>query len=126
MKRLAVLLALLVAVPVFAQDRLEKPVSQTSTAAVVNVTFTLGAVGFLQDVLLYSQVTGIQTGTLYVINSTMGHTNYVAAWVFTNNSQSRLSSAWPVQFGDVIRTEFTASSLVSNNISSCWFKNVVK
>lgn len=107
-----------------AGDVLERPVTSTGTGATITVTFNTGSLGFLQDVVLISRMPHINTGTVYVVNSVLGHTNLVAAWVFTNNSQSRISSPWPVQQGDIVQVDFTASKTNVTESVTAWFKNV--
>jgi hypothetical protein len=125
MKRILGWLApLILTASVCAQDTLERPVTMTSTGPVVNVTFTQGSLGYIQDVFLISRWVGCNTGTLYVVNSTIGHTNILATWAFTNNSQNRITSPWPVQAGDIVRTEFTYTGLATNNSTTVWFGNV--
>lgn len=123
MKLYACLLAFLIAGTALAQDRLEKPVTESSTNATVNVTFTLGTVGYVDDIYIQSTVSGINTGTVYVVNN--NHTNLVGAWVFTNDSLHRITRAYPVQQGDVVRCVFTASATDVTGTVGAWFKNVV-
>ncbi len=107
-----------------AQDKLELPVTASGTSGTVQVTFTLGTLGFLQDVSLKSYCAN--TGTVTIVDSTLGHTNTIGALAFTGTSQTRISAAWPVQRGDVISVAFTAASVGTNSTVSCWFKNVIK
>lgn len=123
MKRILAAL-LLTAMPLLAQDRLERPVVASATGATINVAFTLGSLGFVQDVTVKSDISGINTAVVYAVDSNIGHTNTIATWVFTNHCLNRISSTWPVQQGDIVRTVFTGSSTGTNNTTEVWFKNV--
>lgn len=123
MKRLLALL-MLCAVPAFAQDVLEKPVSASSTSATISVTFTLGTTGYLEALQLETSGSAIQTGTVSVVNSTLGYTNTVGAWVFTNQSLNSLSRSYPMQQGDTVVVVFTYSATNATSKVHTWFKNV--
>lgn len=123
MKLYACLLAFLIAGTSFAQDVLVKPVTASATNPTVNVTFTLGTLGYVEDIYIQSTVSGINTGTVYVVNN--NHTNLVGTWVFTNDSLHRITRAYPVQHGDVVRCVFTASGTTVTSTVGVWFKNVV-
>lgn len=125
MKRIIAVL-LLACSTAMAQEILEKPVSNTGTGATVDVTFMLGSVGWVQDIFLYCQASTIQTGTVSIINTANSFTNsLIGTFVFTNMSMNRLSQAYPVQFGDIIRTTFTSHANGVTNKPYVWFKNVV-
>jgi len=124
---LATLLAVTFAVSTFAQDKLERPVSTTSTAATINVTFTLGTLGYVQDIAVRSDIVGINTAAVSIVNSTLLFTNTVATLVFTNTVPSRIvSAAWPVEKDDVVRCVMTRSAIATNTVVSVWFKNVIR
>lgn len=125
MKRLIAMLALL-AIPyaTFAQDALERPVVASGTGAVQEVVFTLGSLGYLQDVVLKSF--RINTGLVVIVDSTLGITNTVGLIAYNATNQSRISASWPIRRGDIVRTTFETSIVGSNNVVAAWFKNVVK
>lgn len=128
MKVLIALLVSLVASFAFAGDVLELPVSSTaSTSATHQVTFTLGTVGFLQDVVLKSYA-GSNTGTVTIVNDTIGMTNTLGVFAFTPTSQPRITNSFPVQRGDYIKVVYSASqtNATSLNKLTCWFKDVVR
>lgn len=119
-------IALAIAGSLFAQDRLERPVSNTSTSATLNVTFAVGTLGYVQDISINSGL-GANTATVYIVNYNLGVTNNVGVWVFTNSAQTRISSAWPVEKEDIVRCVLTQGNAPStNNTLAVWFKNVIK
>jgi hypothetical protein len=111
--------------PLFAQDRLEHPVTAASTSTVVNLTFTLGSRGYLDDLFLQSGFAVCQTGAVVVVNSTLNFTNVVGTWTFTNQSLNRITD-YPLQYGDIVRVTFTGSLTNINNTAFGWFKNVTR
>lgn len=128
MKVLIAVLASLVASFSLAGDVLELPVSSTaSTSDTHQVTFTLGTVGFLQDVVLKSYA-GVNTGTVTIVNDTIGMTNTLGVFAFTPTSQPRITNSFPVQRGDYVKVVYTASTALSTNLNklTCWFKDVVR
>lgn len=127
MKVLIAVLASLVASFSLAGDVLESPVSSaSSTSATHQVTFTLGSLGFLQDVVLKSYCTN--TGTVTLVSSTLGVTNTLGTLESTATSQARITGSYPVQRGDIIKVVYANSTALSTNQSqlSCWFKDVVR
>jgi len=128
MKMFAAVVIVLIplAIALFAQDCLERPVSNTSTAATLNVTFAVGTLGYVQDVALKSDQVGINTATVSIVNSNLGITNNVGTWIFTNSAQTRISSAWPVEKEDIVRCVLTRNAPATNNTLAVWFKNVIK
>ena len=119
-------LVLAIAGSLFAQDRLERPVTGTSTGDTINITFTLGTLGFVQDVYVNSAVVGINTGSIYTVHNSTGFTNLIATWIFTNQPTTRIDSPHPVQKDDVVRCVLTRSAIATNNTVAVWFKNVIK
>ena len=117
--------ALAIAGSLLAQDRLERPVSNTSTAATLNVTFAVGTLGYVQDISIKTGL-GANTATVYIVNYNLGVTNNVGVWVFTNSAQTRISSAWPVEKEDIVRCVLTQNAPATNNTLAVWFKNVIK
>lgn len=127
MKMLAAALSSFLALSAFAGDVLESPVSSaSSTSATHRVTFTLGSLGFLQDVVLKSYCTN--TGTVTLVSTTLGVTNTLGTLESTATSQGRITGSYPVQRGDVIQVAYANSTALSTNQNqlSCWFKNVTK
>jgi len=129
MKMLAAALSSFLALSAFAGDVLELPVSSAaSTSATHRVTFTLGMVGFLQDVVLHSYA-GVDTGTVTIVNDSIGMTNGVGTFVFTPTSQPRITNSFPMQRGDYVQVVYTASVATNAtylNKATCWFKNVTR
>lgn len=124
MKR-TLLVLLLMAGPLLAQDQLENPVTASSTTTVVNLTFTLGKTAYLDDLFLQSGFAVCQTGVVKVINSDLGFTNTVGTWTFTNQSLNRITD-YPVLRGDIVTVTFTGSSTNIYNTVFAWFKNVAR
>ena len=129
MKMLAAVLSSFLALSAFAGDVLELPVSSAaSTSATHRVTFTLGTVGFLQDVVFKSYA-GVNTGTVTVVNSAIGETNTLGAFTFTSTFQPRITNSYPMQNGDYVQVVYTAAVTTNAtylNKASCWFKNVTR
>lgn len=123
--KLTLLVLLLMAGSVFAQDRIENPVVASSTTTVVNLTFTLGDRGYLDDLFLQSGFAVCQTGAVLVVNAAQNFTNVVGTWTFTNQSLNRISD-YPLQNGDIVRVTFTGVSNGISNKAIGWFKNVVR
>jgi len=128
MKMLATVLLSFLTLSAFAGDVLELPVSSAdNTAATHRVTFTLGKVGFLQDVVLKSWQTN--TGTVTIVNSAIGETNTLGAFTFTSTFQPRITNSYPMQNGDYVQVVYTAAVATNAtylNKASCWFKNVTR
>ena len=128
MKMLAAALSSFLALSAFAGDVLEKPVSSAATTAATHrVTFTLGSLGFLQDVVLKSWQTN--TGTVTIVNSAIGETNTLGSFTFTSTFQPRITNSYPMQNGDYVQVVYTAAVATNAtylNKVSCWFKNVTK
>ena len=127
MKILAPVLSSFLAISAFAGDVLELPVSSaSSTSATHRVTFTLGNVGYLQDVVLKSYRTN--TGTVTLVSSTLGVTNTLGTLEVTASSQGRITGEYPVQRGDYVQVVYANSTALSTNQNqlSCWFDNITK
>jgi len=127
MKMLATVLSSFLALSAFAGDVLELPVSSAaSTAATHRVTFTLGTVGFLQDVVLNSYAAN--TGTVTIVNDSIGMTNTLGVFAFTYMFQPRITNSFPVQRGDYVQVVYTANTALATNLNkaTCWFKNVTR
>ena len=127
MKMLAAALSSFLALSAFAGDVLEKPVSSAATTAATHrVTFTLGSLGFLQDVVLKSYTAN--TGTVTIVNDTIGMTNTLGVFAFTDTFQPRITNSFPMQRGDYVQVVYTANTALATNLNklTCWFKNVTK
>jgi hypothetical protein len=124
MKR-TLLVLLLTSGSLFAQDRIEYPVTVTSTNAVLEMPFTLGDRGYLDDVFLQCGLAGGQTGTVVLVNTTLGFTNAVGPLILTNQSVNRVAD-YPVMRGDILRVTFTSSATNVTNSVFGWFKNVIR